>query len=173
MNLKMTSFSLVMIYLLGQTPAWSQVQWAIPGHDSYPLDGGYFDPPVGSGTDLWSQDVVQASCDDCAASGVTCACASGGGILGRFMANRRLGRGGFGGRSHSVRIWADAEYLLWWNKERFVPALATTSPVGTAQAVAGRLGLPPTPTGQALANRQPWSPVRHRWRVAWQSARRT
>jgi len=43
-----------------------------------------------------------------------------------------------------VRIWADAEYLLWWNKERFVPALATTSPVGTAQAVAGRLGLPTT-----------------------------
>ena len=151
MNLKTTAFSVALIFFLGQPPAWSQVQWATPGHDSYPQDGESFDQPVGSGMALWPPDVAQASCDDCAASVGTCACAScrgggggGGGIFGRFMAKHRTGGGIFGGRGCRLRMWADAEYLLWWSQDRFVPALATTSPVGTPQAVAGRLGQPTT-----------------------------
>lgn len=37
-----------------------------------------------------------------------------------------------------------AEYLLWWTKGMDVPALVTTSPVGTARGQAGVLGLPTT-----------------------------
>ena len=40
--------------------------------------------------------------------------------------------------------WARAEYLLWWTKGIDVPALASTSVGGTAQADAGVLGLPTT-----------------------------
>jgi hypothetical protein len=36
--------------------------------------------------------------------------------------------------------WANFEYLLWWRRGRNFPALATTSPFGTAQDVAGELG---------------------------------
>jgi hypothetical protein len=42
------------------------------------------------------------------------------------------------------RIWARAEYLLWWTKGMDTPALATTSPDGTDQAEAGVLGFPGT-----------------------------
>ena len=44
----------------------------------------------------------------------------------------------------SSRIWARAEYLLWWTKGMDTPALATTSPDGTDIADAGVLGLPGT-----------------------------
>ncbi len=40
--------------------------------------------------------------------------------------------------------WARAEYLLWWTRGTDMPALATTSANGTAQADAGVLGLPST-----------------------------
>jgi hypothetical protein len=39
-----------------------------------------------------------------------------------------------------TRFWASAEYLLWGNEGMYVPALATTSPTGTASNVAGVLG---------------------------------
>lgn len=40
--------------------------------------------------------------------------------------------------------WLDVEYLLWWNKDRYIPALATQSPTGTPIANAGVLGAPST-----------------------------
>ena len=42
--------------------------------------------------------------------------------------------------------WMTAEYLLWWRKGRELPALVTTSPIGTALTDAGVLGLPATTT---------------------------
>lgn len=42
------------------------------------------------------------------------------------------------------RVWARAEYLLWWTKGMDVPALATTSPEDTPQDEAGVLGEPGT-----------------------------
>jgi hypothetical protein len=40
--------------------------------------------------------------------------------------------------------WASADFLFWWTKEMDVPPLATSSPLGTAQAQAGVLGQPGT-----------------------------
>ncbi len=48
---------------------------------------------------------------------------------------------GAGGPS---RIWGGVDYLYWWNKERTVPALVTTSPAGTPLLQAGVLGQPGT-----------------------------
>lgn len=45
------------------------------------------------------------------------------------------------------RFWADGQALLWWVKAQHVPALVSTSPVGTPQATAGVLG---TSTGSVL-----------------------
>lgn len=42
------------------------------------------------------------------------------------------------------RAWVTFEYLYWMPKGIDVPALVTTSPVGTAQGVAGELGQPTT-----------------------------
>lgn len=42
--------------------------------------------------------------------------------------------------------WVHAEYLLWYQSGMRVPALVTTSPVGTARTDAGVLGLPTTTT---------------------------
>jgi hypothetical protein len=38
------------------------------------------------------------------------------------------------------RVWVDAEYLLWWMRGQSLPALVTTSPVGTPIGSAGILG---------------------------------
>jgi Putative beta barrel porin-7 (BBP7) len=38
------------------------------------------------------------------------------------------------------RFWGSAEYLLWWMKGASVPPLATTSPAGTPQSMAGVAG---------------------------------
>jgi hypothetical protein len=46
--------------------------------------------------------------------------------------------GGWG--SFSGHLEARADYLLWWGKGDHVPALATTSPVGTPRGQAGVLG---------------------------------
>ncbi|MBM4089285.1 MAG: hypothetical protein FJ276_07630 [Planctomycetes bacterium] len=42
------------------------------------------------------------------------------------------------------RVWASAEYLLWWPDGMYIPALITTSPVGTPRDQAGVLGQPGT-----------------------------
>lgn len=42
------------------------------------------------------------------------------------------------------RLWFHSEFLLWWSKGANMPALATTSPIGTAQGQAGVLGAPGT-----------------------------
>jgi hypothetical protein len=44
------------------------------------------------------------------------------------------------------RLWLREEYILWWGKGDALPALATTSPDGTAEDVAGVLGQPDTST---------------------------
>jgi hypothetical protein len=49
--------------------------------------------------------------------------------------------GGSGGLLHN-RLWGRAEFLLLWGKGSELPALATTSPIGTAQGQAGVLGAP-------------------------------
>ena len=41
-------------------------------------------------------------------------------------------------------IWGSAEYLIWQTEGMYVPALVTSSPVGTPQAQAGVLGQPNT-----------------------------
>jgi putative beta barrel porin BBP7 len=48
------------------------------------------------------------------------------------------------GSDGSDRVWADAEYLLWWMKGDSVPPLITASPAGTPRALAGVLGGPTT-----------------------------
>jgi hypothetical protein len=40
----------------------------------------------------------------------------------------------------ALRGWVDADYLLWWMRSRYVPALVTASPAGTSPDVAGLLG---------------------------------
>jgi len=42
------------------------------------------------------------------------------------------------------RTFASLEYMQWWNHGRNLPALVTTSPVGTPQVQAGVLGFPTT-----------------------------
>jgi len=58
--------------------------------------------------------------------------------------------------------WLDVEYLLWWNKDRYIPALATQSPTGTPIANAGILGDPSTSIlfGSELINSSPNSGFR-------------
>ena len=60
------------------------------------------------------------------------------GILDQLLGGGGLGAGIGGGG------WFDIQYLLWWNKDRYVPALATQSPAGTPVNTAGRLGQPTT-----------------------------
>lgn len=40
--------------------------------------------------------------------------------------------------------WVGVDYLNWWGKGNYLPALVTTSPIGTSQAAAGVLGEPGT-----------------------------
>lgn len=124
------------------------VHYASPPTASYPsagevYGGGYAGPmpssepmPVGEG---WSSspEACDSSggidfCDSCGLPGGACGC--GGGFL----------SGLFGSAGRPSRIWGGVDYLYWWNKERTVPALVTTSPAGTPQAQAGVLGQPGT-----------------------------
>jgi len=56
--------------------------------------------------------------------------------------------------SNKKRTWADAEFLLWWMRGQNLPAIATTSPIGTSASQAGVLGAPGTSTiiGGSWAN---------------------
>ncbi len=44
------------------------------------------------------------------------------------------------------KAWVDAEYLLWWMRGQNLPAIATTSTVGTSAGQAGVLGAPGSST---------------------------
>ncbi len=44
----------------------------------------------------------------------------------------------------AARLWVDSDYLMWWTAGAGTPPLVTTSPQGTAPAVAGVLGQPTT-----------------------------
>jgi hypothetical protein len=46
--------------------------------------------------------------------------------------------------SNTSPLWVQAEYLLWWLNGADMPALATTSPLGTPREEAGVLGAPGT-----------------------------
>lgn len=64
---------------------------------------------------------------------------------GDYGGYENYGSGGGGANSFSRGpLWVQGEYLLWWSEGFRVPALVTTSPVGTPQADAGILGLPST-----------------------------
>ncbi|MCA9168595.1 MAG: BBP7 family outer membrane beta-barrel protein [Planctomycetales bacterium] len=61
-------------------------------------------------------------------------------------------------------LWGGVEYLYWWTKGMQVPALATTSPTGTAQDSAGVLGQLGTTTlfGNETLNESGRSGMRYR-----------
>jgi len=72
------------------------------------------------------------------------------------------------------RFWIGGEYLLWQTKGNFLPALATGSPAGSAQSVAGTLGGPGTTT--LIGNRDYANDWRSGFRLyggAWLNARQT
>jgi len=62
------------------------------------------------------------------------------------------------------RLWFRGEAVTWWTKSAELPALATTSPVGTAQNQAGVLGQPGRAfcSGAAVSNRAPTRRPLHR-----------
>jgi hypothetical protein len=93
------------------------------------------------------------ACDACGSADCGGACGSGlfaGGLRQWFHSGP--GAGWFdhsclqGGLAYPrpVRVWGGVEGLWWWNKERNLPVLATTSVAGTPFAQAGVLGQPGT-----------------------------
>lgn len=178
MKIIMTAFcSLALTLVIAPSIAWSQ----LPNQQHY---GGYNMPVAQSASN--SNGIMQASynsavdCDDACdgTCGGSCdgSCRSGifGSLLGRGAgvgslfgsSGRGLGGGrGFGG---SNGCWLGVEYLLWWNKDRYIPALATTSPPGTpivgggGEPVAGALGQPTTSIliGDAMIGGDPYSGIR-------------
>lgn len=106
--------------------------------------------------------------DTCGLGGGCGAGGLGGNLLGL------MGGGLAGGGVASGGGWLDLEYLLWWNKERYIPALATRSPANTPLNVAGQLGQPTTQLiyGDSLIGGGPYSGVRvstGRWLDAQQT----
>lgn len=80
-------------------------------------------------------------CDDC--GDLSCQGGCGDGFFSKLLGCC----GGLGidsGVPHPARVWGSVEYLLWWNSDRSVPVLATTSVAGTPFAEAGVLGQPST-----------------------------
>jgi len=128
-------YSLAIVLLIGQANAWSQVPWATAPTHSHKF--GH------------TQRIAPAFyCGGCGDVAGTCDCHSSGrqsllsGLLGggTRLGNSLNGAGGvFEGMAESGG-WIDAEYLLWWSKQRFIPPLATTSPDGTPENEAGHLG---------------------------------
>lgn len=85
------------------------------------------------------------ACSDCGGCGIDgCdSCAGGGPGLGSAEDCYRYGS--FWEIVHSGRrFWADTQAIGWYVKGEFLPALVTTSPVGTIQGQAGVLGQPNT-----------------------------
>lgn len=167
MNRTLRAILLTFIILNLRTEAWSQMQvpGAIPA--SVPSIG------FGSLGTLYPSGSVPASalqpasyCDGCGLPPTHCGCDDGftysspctgacggvcaGGCGGHGILGKLLGGlgGGLGGGGLGAGIggggWLDVEYLLWWNKDRYVPALATQSPAGTPAGIAGQLEQPST-----------------------------
>ena len=94
-----------------------------------------------------------------------CGLLSGGGKGGRFaglfggIGGGGLGLGKLGGGGGG---WFDLEYLLFFNKERYIPELVTQSPAGTPLNLAGQLGQPTTQLiyGDTHVGNGPYSGVR-------------
>ena len=57
-----------------------------------------------------------------------------------------------GGPHGCLAFWGGIEYLLWWQKDAWLPPLVTTSPAGTSRDLAGVLGAP-TPRRCSATNR--------------------
>ncbi len=83
------------------------------------------------------------SCGDCNGSGCSSCGGKGGGEIGSDEDCYRYGS--FWEVVHSGRrYWVETQALGWFAKGQYLPALATTSPVGTPQGQAGVLGAPNT-----------------------------
>ena len=163
MNMTMRATLLAIILLNLSSEGWTQIQISnakpstVPGAEN----GGAFDAVFSSG--FAPSSVIQAShCTDCGLASSHCECNDGfsyaspctgacggrcaGGCGKSGVLSKLLGRHG-NGWGRGVRTsggWLEAEYLLWWSKDRYVPALATQSPGTTDPAVAGQLGQPTT-----------------------------
>jgi hypothetical protein len=89
------------------------------------------------------------ACDGCGHPGCACGCGPFGGRFAHLFGSGCLGRLGhlhdrWASPARPVRVWGGIEALWWWNKERELPALATTSVPGTPFDQAGVLGAPGT-----------------------------
>lgn len=173
MKITTTAFCSLLLTFGIHSTAWSQGYPPMPALNGYPpshaTSPAYWGPPPMAPTPAVAQGVIQAnycedgSCNDACtgACGGVCSGGCGGngesglfnGLFGRLV-NRGRGRAGGG--------WLDIEYLLLWNKERFVPILATTSEPGTPFASAGVLGEPTTSVlyGGGLIGGDPYSGFR-------------
>ena len=63
-------------------------------------------------------------------------------------------------------FWIRADALVWWTNDNDIPALATSSPLGTAIGDAGVLGLPTTTTllgGAIFDSQRPGGRIRFGW----------
>lgn len=152
--------SLGTLYPSGQIPSSlpSNAMQPVPSMQPMPTCGACGAPPMGCGCD----DGFTYASPCSGACGGSCAggCGSKSGVLGRLLGGG-LGAG-LGAGIGTSGGWLDVEYLLWWNKDRFVPALATQSPAGTPAATAGQLGQPSTSIlfGNDLINGGPHSGFR-------------
>ena len=94
--------------------------------------------PVPQGTEGSMGVSCDDACDSCGGLGDTCSC--GGGFLGDLFRRHGCGLGLHQSSGGPARIWGGLEYLYWWNTNRTVPALATTSVTGTPSNEAGVIG---------------------------------
>ena len=102
----------------------------------------------GTGCASGCSDCTSMGCSDCGDASCS-GCGIGTGLFGGGGLFAGSGLGIFGGGDgvcRPSRVWGGIEYLMWWNKERTIPHLVTTSPGTVAPAAGGVLGQPNTTT---------------------------
>ncbi|MCA9168139.1 MAG: BBP7 family outer membrane beta-barrel protein, partial [Planctomycetales bacterium] len=129
-------------YSMESSPAMPAPSYGAPSYDapsygapSYSEPGYYSPAPTACDTGVCDS---AGGCSDCGLAGCSGGCGSGG------LGNLFGGLLGDNGPARPARIWGGVEYLLWWNKNRTVPVLATTSTDGTPFGQAGVIGQPGT-----------------------------
>jgi hypothetical protein len=109
------------------------IQYSAVPLQPMPTDGGMWQSDGCTGTDgCTSCD----DCGDCGLPGCACGCGTGSGCWARWL------HGSWD--PHPARVWGGIEGLWLWNKQRSLPALASTSVLGTPYDQAGVLGQPGT-----------------------------